>query len=184
MIQTTSPTIFTPPKTPKKSILAVSLGPKIQARLYLEIEIMICSSANRFLLKQYRDSRLSHSSLNKVRSKNRHQVTDFSFPQELQCELVIENRRTLEFEGICACNPIHLESTIRNWKAIARDMGTRTFCIPDTAIRKHLDEIYWILDMLNVPLDTLREFQNLSSMAQSTMLNSLNATPTPIQRLN
>ncbi|KAJ5246424.1 hypothetical protein N7468_001407 [Penicillium chermesinum] len=161
----------TAPQTPRRA-LAVTLSPKIQARLYLDLEMMVCGCANQFLIKQYRDGRLSQSSINKVHAKVRHQIMEFSYPQELQCELVQDNRRSLDFEGLCACNPVHLESTLRNWRSIAKEMSSRSFCLPDAAVRKHLNEIYWILDMLNAPTATLREFQSLNNMAHGTMLGS------------
>lgn len=146
--------------------------------------MMITTSANSFLMHQHRNRRVSQNSINKVNAKNRHPITEFSYPQELQCELIMENRRNLEFEGICACNTVQLDSTLRSWRSLAKDMSSRTFCLPDIAIRKHVDEIYWILDMLNAPISTLREHQRLSNGISSAILGTPDNSPaqnTPLQ---
>ncbi|KAJ6102380.1 hypothetical protein N7486_004807 [Penicillium sp. IBT 16267x] len=137
---------------------------------------MICTSASDFLLRQYYDGRISQYSVNKVlqqwRSKNRTQVYQFHFDQTTQRKLILENRRTLDINGGCSTNAMQFQSSMQSWKAIATEMSARTFCLPDSAIRKNLFEIQQILDMLNAPVSTLRGLNDLSSWAQSQMVEA------------
>lgn len=159
-----------------KTNLQVSLDPSCQAKLYADLEVMICTSANDFLLRQYYDGRISQYSVNKVlqqwESKNRPQVYQFHFDQTTQRELILENRRTLDLNGGCSTNVMQFHSSMQSWKAIATEMSARTFCLPDNAIRKNLFEIQQILDMLSAPVSTLRELNDLCSWAQSQMFEA------------
>ena len=134
---------------------------------------MICTTANRYLLRQYYDGRISEQSVKKARSlwgaKNRPRVTEFHFDQITQQKLVMDNRVTLHFTGESSTNPIKLTSNLQNWKVIAQEMSVRTFCLPDSAIRKHLFDLQKILDMLDAPEDTLKRFMALSIEAQRRM---------------
>ncbi|KAJ5746258.1 hypothetical protein N7520_011440 [Penicillium odoratum] len=154
---------------------SVSLNPTMQAKLYSDLEMMICTSANEFLLNQYRDGRVSQCSVNKVRqqwrAKNRTPVHDMNYDQATQRELIMENRRTLDFNGQCSISAMQFHASMQSWKVIAMEMSARTFCLPDTAIRKNLFEIQQILDMLNAPISTLRELNELSTWAQLQMLD-------------
>ncbi|KAJ5654215.1 hypothetical protein N7490_001218 [Penicillium lividum] len=147
----------------------------MQAKLYSDLEMMICTSANKFLLNQYRDGRVSQCSVNKIlqrwRAKNRTPVHDFNYDQATQRELILENRRTLDFNGQCSISAMQFHASMQSWKVIAMEMSARTFCLPDTAIRKNLFEIQQILDMLNAPISTLRELNELCTWAQLQMLD-------------
>ncbi|KAJ5656559.1 hypothetical protein N7507_008509 [Penicillium longicatenatum] len=159
-----------------KTNLQVSLKPTCQAKLYSDLEVMICTTANDFLLRQYYDGRISQYSVNKVLqqwgSKNRPQVYQFHFDQTTQRRLILENRRTLDFSGGCSTNAMQFHSSMQSWKAIATEMSARTFCLPDSAIRKNLFEIQQILDMLGAPVSTLRELNDLIAWAHSQMVEA------------
>lgn len=187
------------PKSPSKSFksnligslktnLQISLAPSCQAKLYSDLEVMICTSANDFLLRQYYDGRISQYSVNKVLqqwgSKNRPQVYQFHFDQTTQRELILENRRTLDLNGGCSTNAMQFHSTMQSWKAIATEMSARTFCLPDNAIRKNLFEIQQILDMLSAPVSTLRELNDLTSWAQSQMFEASELSRSSTQSQN
>lgn len=64
-----------------------------------------------------------------------------------------------------------LESNLSNWKKIAQEMNVRTFCLPDSAIRKHLHDTRNLLDMLDASLDTLQQFRDVSLQAQDEMMD-------------
>lgn len=138
---------------------------------------MICSAANAFLLEQYYDRRISKESIKRIRSfwgsKNRPQVTEFHFDQTTQRELILYNIRTLRFHGECAVNPVLLHSNLRNWKAIATEMSVRTFCLPDSAIRKHLHDIQQLLEMLNATVPTLQAFHRIQLFAHEEIIERL-----------
>jgi len=164
-----SPTGLPSPFTP------VSLTSAQQSKLYAEVEVMICTTANEFLLNEYYSGRVSQQSIERVydfwTSKNRPQVTEFRFDQATQRNLIMANRRSLRFAGESSTNPIMLESNLSNWKVIAQEMNVRTFCLPDSAIRKHLHDTRNILDMLDASILTLQQFRNVSNQAQEEMMD-------------
>jgi len=153
------------PKIVSKLTLPVSVDPMTQAKVYSEMEATICVIANKFLVQEYREGRISAESINKVTnfwaSKNRTQVIEFQFDQGVQRDLISYNIHTLRFNGECATNPIVLHSTLYNWKAVAKEMSVRTFCNPDSVIRKHMHDTHKILEMLGASLGTFLTFQDL-----------------------
>ncbi|KAJ5610900.1 hypothetical protein N7510_007619 [Penicillium lagena] len=161
----------------RKATVPISLDLGTQAKLYSELEYMICATANAFLLEQYYDRRISKESIKRIQSfwgsKNRPQVTEFHFDQTTQRELILYNIRTLRFHGECAVNPVLLHSNLRNWKAIATEMSVRTFCLPDSAIRKHLHDIQKLLEMLNATVPTLQAFHQVQLFAQEEIIQRL-----------
>ena len=152
-------------KAVSNSTFPISLDPTAQAKLYSEMELMICVAANRFLLEQYREGRMSVESVTKVTnfwaSKNRPQVIQFQFDQATQRDLVLYNLKTFKFHGECAVNVVLLNATLYNWKAVAKEMSVRTFCTPDSVIRKHMHDTLKILEMLGAPLVTFLALQEL-----------------------
>ncbi|PGH18452.1 hypothetical protein AJ79_00522 [Helicocarpus griseus UAMH5409] len=156
-----------------QSTFPISLDPPYQAKLYSEMELMICVTANKFLLDQHKEGRMSVDSVTKItnfwQSKNRPQVVQFQFDQLTQRDLIIYNLRTFKFHGECAHNVVALNATLRNWKAIAKEMSVRTFCTPDSVIRKHMHDTHKILEMLGGPLVTFLAFQELQVNALAQM---------------
>ncbi|OJJ51126.1 hypothetical protein ASPZODRAFT_127138 [Penicilliopsis zonata CBS 506.65] len=141
------------------------------------MEVMICVSANKFLVQQYKEGRLSTDSINKLTkawgSKNRPQVLEFQFDQATQRDLILANIRTLRFNGETSTNPVLLNSNLHNWKAIVKEMSVRTFCSPDSAIRKHMHDIHKILEMLGAPFATFMAFRDLQMRTLATMKEHL-----------
>ncbi|KAI9374879.1 hypothetical protein BJX61DRAFT_540383 [Aspergillus egyptiacus] len=153
------------PKVLPKTTVAISLDRTAQAKLYSEMEVMICIAANRFLLEQYANGRISKASIRKVNnfwgSKNRPEVVEFQFDQATQRQLILYNIRTLHFNGESSTNPVLLHSNLQNWKAVVKEMSVRTFCAPDSVIRKHMHDIQKLLDMLGAPIATFLAFEEL-----------------------
>ncbi|KAL4920736.1 hypothetical protein BDW62DRAFT_220692 [Aspergillus aurantiobrunneus] len=147
------------------STVAISLDPTAQAKLYSEMEVMICVSSNKFLVQQYNDGRISKESVKKINSfwgsKNRPKVVEFQFDQATQRQLILSNIRTLHFNGESSTNPVTLHSNLQNWKAVVKEMSVRTFCAPDSVIRKHMHDIQKLLDMLGAPIATFLAFEEL-----------------------
>jgi len=137
----------------------------MQAKLYSEIELMICATANQYLNVQQQEGRMTVDSLTKVTqtwtSKNRPQVIEFMFDQATQRDLVLYNIKTFHFYGPLAENIISMNSMMQSWKTLAKEMSVRTFCTPDAVIRKHMHDTYRILEMLGAPLVTFLAFQEI-----------------------
>ena len=139
-------------KSPQRSTFHVSLSPPMQAKLYSEMELMICATANQYLSTQAEEGRMSVESLQKItaywESKNRPQVIEFMFDQATQRDLVYHNLKSFRFYGQNASNLVAMSVMMQAWKTLAREMSVRTFCTPDTAVQKHMRDTYQILEML------------------------------------
>ncbi|GBF62914.1 hypothetical protein TMEN_5511 [Trichophyton mentagrophytes] len=161
------------PKMLTRSTCPISLDPPTQAKLYSEMELMICVTANQFLVSQYQAGYMSAESVNKITnfwvSNGRPPVVQFQFDQATQRDLIIYNLRTFKFHGECAYNTVVLNATLYNWKAMAKEMSIRTFCYPDSVIRKHMHDTHKILEMLGGPLVTFLAFQELQMGALAAM---------------
>jgi hypothetical protein len=140
------------PRTGEPSTFAISINPAQQAELYFDIELLICDSANTFLMHEYRSGRMSVDSLKKVtdfwKSKGRPQVLEFYYDQSTQRDLIVANQKTFTFYGPNANNPLQVHGMLYAWKSDAREMAIRTFCYPDAMIRKHVHDTFIILDFL------------------------------------
>jgi hypothetical protein len=147
------------------------------------MEVVICATANKFLVQQYKEGRMSSDSINKItgfwQSKNRPQVVEFQFDQATQRDLIAQNIHTFKFYGECAANPVVLNSTLHNWKAVAKEMGVRTFCAPDSVIRKHMHDSHKVLEMLGASIEAFLVFQSLQMKALALMNEELRRSSQP-----
>ena len=137
------------------------------------MELMICATANQYLNVQQQEGRMSVESLAKVTqrwaSKNRPQVLEFMFDQATQRDLVLYNLHTFRFYGPSAENLVSMNSMMQAWKTLAREMSVRTFCTPDSVIRRHMHDCYKILECLGAPYVTFIAFQEIQIKALAMM---------------
>ncbi|KKY14929.1 hypothetical protein UCRPC4_g06584 [Phaeomoniella chlamydospora] len=154
---------------PTRSTFPISLNPPMQAKIYGELELMLCVSGNKFLMDQYERGRMSPDSVAKInagwRAKNRPQVREFQYDQLTQRELVLANVKTFEFHGDAARNAVSLNGILHSWKALAKEMSIRTFCMADTQVKKHLLDTRRVLEMFGAPLITFLAFQEVQNAA-------------------
>ncbi|KAI9723961.1 MAG: hypothetical protein M1812_000679 [Candelaria pacifica] len=153
-------------KQPVQSKFPVSLNPLAQAKLYSEVELMICATANSFLLNQKRHGLMSIESITKIvdhwKNRGRPQVIEFQFDQQTQRDLVLYNIKAFRFCGPQADDALAINSMMHSWRSVAKEMSVRTFCTPDSVIRKHMFDIYKILELLGAPEVTFLAFQDIS----------------------
>ncbi|KAL8998541.1 MAG: hypothetical protein Q9188_006078 [Gyalolechia gomerana] len=150
---------------PVASTFPVSLSPPEQAKFYSEAELMICATANQYLTIQKEQGRMSYESVEKVLNfwaqKNRPQVIGFMFDQLTQRDLVLQNLKTFRFYGPNAENAMSMNAMMNSWKTLAKEMSVRTFCTGDSTIRKQIQDIYKILELLGAPMVTFMAFQQI-----------------------
>ncbi|KAL9000085.1 MAG: hypothetical protein Q9169_001160 [Polycauliona sp. 2 TL-2023] len=143
----------------------VSLSPPEQAKFYSEAELMICATANKYLITQQEEGRMSYESIKKITDlwsqKNRPQVIEFMFDQLTQRDLILYNLNTFRFYGPNAENLVSMHGMMQAWKTLAKEMSVRTFCAGDSTIRKQMQDIYKILEMLGAPMVTFLAFQQI-----------------------
>ncbi|KAL1972875.1 hypothetical protein VTN31DRAFT_6417 [Thermomyces dupontii] len=148
-----------------KPNLPISLDPPLQASLYSQIELMVCAAANKFLLSQLYGRRLLPDLIRKVtnfwKSKNRPQVPEFQFDQNTQREMIMAHINSLNFYGEYGINNLLLKSTLDNWRSVCAEMNVRTFCYPDSVVRKHMHDLHRVLEMLGASSGTLCAFERL-----------------------
>ena len=134
---------------------------------------MICSTANQFLLNEKDANRMSFESVEKITTywihKNRPQVIDFRFDQATQRDLIELNVKTFRFHGPCAEDLIAIHTMLRSWKNLAKEMSVRTFCAPDSVIKKHMHDVFKVLGMLGAPWPVLFALQQMQIKAVQKM---------------
>ncbi|KAJ5747055.1 uncharacterized protein N7511_008751 [Penicillium nucicola] len=153
---------------------ALSLSIETQVKLYAELEYLIVTTANRFLMHEYYDGNISDLSIRRLNkewiSKNRPGVPEFCFDQSTQRELIFANRQSVKFGGGACANPMLLHAIFSNWKSVCVETNVRSFCLPDSAVRKHLHDIEGILELLNAPSSTMEAMQTLAMRTREEIL--------------
>lgn len=154
-----------PPKTRTTTKFPVSLKPPEQSKLYCELELMLSAAANKYLMTQKEAGRMSLDSVQKVTQcwveKGRPQVIEFQFDLVTQRELVFMNLKTFRFYGPHAENMVSLLTMLNSWKAMAKEMSVRTFCTPDSVIKKQLHGTYKILELLGAAMVSFVAFSQI-----------------------
>ncbi|KAE8453493.1 hypothetical protein EG329_010354 [Mollisiaceae sp. DMI_Dod_QoI] len=160
-------------KPPKISVLSVSLGPPEQARILMEVELMLVHTANSFLMNQFSQGRMAVDSIKKTvdawKSKGRPTVIEFMYDQTTQRDLVAINQHNFRFHGERAGDSIRINSMLYNWKLVANQMAIRTFCDADTVILKLLFDIEQILELLGARDPLLLRLQQIRATANERM---------------
>ncbi|KAH7336383.1 hypothetical protein BKA65DRAFT_538514 [Rhexocercosporidium sp. MPI-PUGE-AT-0058] len=160
-------------KHPKISILSVSLGPPEQARLLMEIELMVVHTANTFLMNQFSQGRMAVDSIKRTvdawKAKGRHVVIEFQYDQATQRDLVAANQHNFRFYGERAGNDVRTNSMLYNWKQVASTMAIRTFCDADTVILKLLFDVEQILELLGGAEAIMLRLQQIRATSNEMM---------------
>ncbi|PVH88715.1 hypothetical protein DL98DRAFT_622222 [Cadophora sp. DSE1049] len=160
-------------KHPKISILSVSLGPPEQARLLMEVELMVVHTANTFLMNQFSQGRMAVDSIKKTvdawKAKGRHVVIEFQYDQATQRDLVAANQHNFRFYGERAGNDVRINSMLYNWKQVASMMAIRTFCDADTVILKLLFDVEQILELLGGAEAIMLRLQQIRATSNEMM---------------
>ncbi|KAI9744919.1 MAG: hypothetical protein M1818_001845 [Claussenomyces sp. TS43310] len=159
-------TFMPPDKEVEVPRFPISLHPPQQGKLYMDLELLICETANRFLLDQYSAERLSAESVRKVnefwRSKNRPGVVEFRYDQATQRDLVVANQHNFLFHGPAVGNSQRINAVLWTWKENAREMAVRTFCYADSVIAKQLNDTYNLLELLGADHMSLFTLQGIN----------------------
>lgn len=160
-------------KHPKVAVLSVSLGPPEQARIYMEVELMLVHTANTFLMNQFSHGRMAMDSIKKTvdawKARGRPTVLEFMYDQTTQRDLVAVNQHNLRFYGGRASDGVKINATLYSWRHVASFMVVRTFCDADTIILKLLFDIEQILELLGAREPILLRLQQIRDSANESM---------------
>lgn len=152
-------------KHPKLVLLSISISAPEQARTLMELELMISHTANKFLLNEFCQSRVSVDTIKKVvdswRNKGRPAVVEFMYDQATQRELISANQHNFRFHGSKASDPVRIASMLYTWKQATCIMSVRTFCSPDTVLLKLLFDVEQVLDFLGAPEAIMLRLQQI-----------------------
>lgn len=152
-------------KTASPSKFPVSLSPPRQAKLYMELELLICATTNSFLMDQYKNDRMSPESMRKItefwKNKGRPQVIEFQYDQATQRDLIVANQREFRFHGNNGTNALQVNAMLYSWKQNAREMAVRTFCTPDTIIQKQLHDTYRMMELLGAGMNSFMALSDI-----------------------
>ena len=158
-------------QTPSK--FPVSLDPPAQSTLSSKIELMLITTANAYILRQHAAGRLSPDTVVKVmdywKSRGRPQVIEFQFDQATQRDLIVSNLKTFTFHGKFRGDRLAINSMLYMWRTIAKEMSIRTFCTPDSVLRKHMHDTYRILELLGAATSTFIAFNQTQVRALKDM---------------
>lgn len=121
--------------------------------MFSDIELLICKTANDFLVQQYHHDRVSDHSINRAKrawdAKNRPPVEEFNFDQATQRQLIVDNRESIYFPQEMRGNGALISTILRQWKAIIAQTKIRTCPMSDTGINMTLQDVKGVLEMLN-----------------------------------
>ncbi|KIN01439.1 hypothetical protein OIDMADRAFT_80996, partial [Oidiodendron maius Zn] len=160
-------------KYSKLAMLSISLPPPEQARIYMEVELMLVHTANNFLMGQFSQGRIDVDSIKKTvdswKSKGRPLVIEFMYDQATQRELVIANQNNFRFHGPTAGSEVRIRSMLYNWKQVASLLSIRTFCSADTLITKLLFDTEQVLELLGAAEPLMLRLQQIRATANQNI---------------
>ena len=141
----------------------ISCAPSFQATLYAQLELLLSTLTNRFLMEEYNASRITRKQATSYVARwvcmGRAQFTEFNCGQTFQAQIVWELRDQLMFFG--PYDQRLRDATISTWLVNAKEMGIKTGCIGDSAMQKHLQDSWKVLELLG---GSWEDFEALSKL--------------------
>ena len=152
-------------KTRKISTIPISIDVEDQRRVYSEIELMLSTLANAFLIEEKVAGRISPALVQKIQSewfnKNRPPVLEFRYDLETQLALVRLNFQTMKLRGPSSEDSMQRAVFVNCWKGIARELSIRTYCAPDSALKKLMHDSHRLFELLGAQLPTFLKLTRL-----------------------
>lgn len=131
----------------------------------MQLELIISIETNNFLMHEFNQGRVSIASVRAIveqwRNKGRPQVLGFRYDLATQRELIGMNSETLHLAGINSFTKMKLLSVLAAWKVLAKEVSVRTFCQPDSAVKKHLHDAEKVLELVHASDDSMLAFQEM-----------------------
>ncbi|EXJ63387.1 uncharacterized protein A1O5_11436 [Cladophialophora psammophila CBS 110553] len=133
----------------------VSLDPATQARILGDVELILVTATNNFLVHEANAARLNPEIVMRFshdwRAHGLRPVVEFLYDCRTQYHLVLANMHTVEFSTTCS-QSVHLrDSCMQVWSTIVDDVSVHAFCLPDDIVVKHLYALPQVLRMLRAP---------------------------------
>ena len=152
----------------KTSDFPISTDYVDQMRLYGEIELMLTTVINDFLIGQMAAGHMSLSSIQKIardwHQKSRPQVLDFHFDLPTQFELIKLNTDTFRFHGEEGNNGMKQAVMFNCLRGIVRELSIRTFCAPDSVIKKVMHDCWRVIEMMGAKPESFMLLQHIQGV--------------------
>lgn len=141
----------------------ISCDQEFQSSLYARLDLLICTVANKFLLYEHFENRITPASAAQYIRKwvrlGRAQFTEFNCGQPYQALIIWESRGLLHFYG-------NHETRVRDaaldtWRINANSMSVLTRCNGDSVVQKHLFDSWKVLEVLG---GTWNDYETLSRL--------------------
>ncbi|ELR05797.1 hypothetical protein VC83_04426 [Pseudogymnoascus destructans] len=141
----------------------ISCDQEFQSSLYASLDLLICTVANKFLLFEHFEDRvtpvMAAQYIEKWVKLGRAQFTEFNCGQPFQALIIWECRESLQFYG-------DHEARVRNaaldtWLKNANSMSVLTRCNGDSAIQKHMHDSWKVLEILGGTWDNYDSLSRL-----------------------
>jgi hypothetical protein len=143
----------------------VSLSPYVQGDFYMQLELLLNIETNNFIMHEFSQGRVSVASVKSVveqwRNKGRPQVLGFRYDLYTQRELIGLNSETVCFAGVHTFTKMRMLSVLAAWKVLAKEISVRTFCQPDSAVKKHLYDAEKVLELIHASSDSMLAYQEM-----------------------
>jgi hypothetical protein len=151
----------------------ISLPPRDQVLILGTVELMLSDTANAFLMDQMAAGKLDYNIIARAKydwaKRNRPQVIEFRYDLMTQLHIAEAHGDALEYHGPNTQSAIHIQSMHHCWRNIARELQVRTFCTPDSVLRKLVTESWRLLEMLGADWNAYVKMSHLQQM----MLNDI-----------
>ena len=145
--------------------LNISIDPPTQAHMFAELELMVITTINNYLINEFEEHRLDEKSFTKLVDKwtrsGRSKPREFMFDLRTQLAIVKANLITFRFYGKYQGDYLRIGAVLAGWEVTAGNMIRRTFCHPDTEIEKYFVDILHIFELLGAPVLTFAKLQHL-----------------------
>ncbi|OKL57647.1 hypothetical protein UA08_07151 [Talaromyces atroroseus] len=152
-----------------KPSISINVDPEAQSEIYSKLELFLCTSANAYLLTQMHNNRFEgNDSVKRFvafwNSKNRPLVPEFQFDMKTQRDIIKHNVNNFGFPGKFGLDPVLLKATLDGWGSVINQLNVRTYCWPDSAIRKLFHDVYPVLEMLGASKEVLNTFLDMKHL--------------------
>ncbi|OAL21658.1 hypothetical protein AYO20_11330 [Fonsecaea nubica] len=143
----------------------VSLDPATQARVLGDMELLLVTATNNFLVHEANAARLNPEIVmrfsNEWRARGLRPVVEFLYDCRAQYHLVLANMHTVRFSTTCEESFYLRDSCMEVWSTILVDVAVHAFCLPDDIVVKHLYALPQVLRMLRAPESALAAVRGL-----------------------
>ncbi|KFY85656.1 hypothetical protein V500_08223 [Pseudogymnoascus sp. VKM F-4518 (FW-2643)] len=141
----------------------ISCDQEFQSSLYARLDLLICTVANKFLLFEHFENRITPVTaaqyIEKWVKKGRAQFTEFNCGQPFQALIIWECRQSLQFYSD---HEVRVrDAALDTWRINANSMSVLTRCNGDSAIQKHLHDSWKVLEILGGTWD---DYDSLSRL--------------------